>query len=86
MSYGVVPLISNQPGAELIVENEKNGFIFQHSYEDFEKTIMKAYNLDDLAYSEFSAAAKEKIIKDFSAEKYIEGIKKLYAQLNSLQG
>jgi len=85
MSYGVVPLVSMQPGSELIVENGKNGFIFQHTQEDFEKKMIGAYNLDDSRYSEFSKAAREKIVTDFSEEKYIKGIKELYTQLNLLR-
>lgn len=84
MSYGVIPLVSNQPGAELIVEHGKNGFIFQHTYEDFERNIMEAYNLEDDTYSKFSAAARDKIITDFSEKNYIRGIKELYTRLNSL--
>ncbi|MEO6705248.1 MAG: glycosyltransferase, partial [Ginsengibacter sp.] len=84
MSYGVVPLVSNQPGVELIVEHGRNGFIFQHKYKDFEKNLMDAYNLEDDRYSEFSAAAIDKIITDFSEENYIMGIKELYSRLNPL--
>lgn len=78
MSYGVVPLVSNQEGSSLIVEDGKNGFIFNHNKKDFETTVLKAARLTDEEYQRMSSAAAEKIKNEFSHEKYYESINHLY--------
>lgn len=78
MSCGVVPLISDMPGASMIVEDGKSGFIFTHTQQDFEIAMEKALHLTDEQRSQFSKAAKDKIAKDFSPQKYIEGLREMY--------
>jgi glycosyltransferase involved in cell wall biosynthesis len=78
MSYGVVPLISDMPGSSMIVEDGKSGFVFKHTRDDFEIAVERAHNLTDEQYSQFSKAAKDKILKDFSPQKYLEGLRELY--------
>lgn len=82
MSYGVVPLISNKAGSALIVENGIDGFICKHSKEDFEATMLKAFDLSDEEYNQMSTAAAEKMREKFSEEKYQEAIKELYHRLD----
>lgn len=78
MSSGVIPLISDQQGSELIVENGISGFIFPHTFAGLEEAMEKAINLNEHALIEMSKAAREKIISDFSEEKYFNGIKEMY--------
>jgi glycosyltransferase involved in cell wall biosynthesis len=85
MSYGVVPLVSKQAGSGLIVDDRKNGFIFQHDENSFQNTLMEAFNLDDSTYLKYSEEARKKIISDFSEEKYFKGISELYASLALLK-
>ena len=82
MTYGVVPLVSKQPGSELIVEDNKSGFVFDHSLEGFRAAVYKAMDLTDERYQKMSAAAKEKVANDFSADGYRKGITELYNKLN----
>lgn len=81
MSYGVVPLVSQQSGTDLIVENEINGLVFNHTEKEFTSTMLKALTLSDAEYSRLSNAAIEKIKNDFSEEKYISQIKLMYASI-----
>jgi glycosyltransferase involved in cell wall biosynthesis len=83
MSYGVVPLISDQLGSSLIVEDGRNGFIFSHTKAEFEKAMLKALNLMADVYQQMSNAAVEKIKKEFSEEKYSRAICELYNRLES---
>ena len=78
MSCGVVPLISDMPGASMIVEDGKSGFIFKHTQHDFEMAVEKALHLTNEQYSQFSKAAKDKILKDFSPQKYLKGLTDMY--------
>ena len=78
MSCGVVPLISDMPGASMIVEDGKSGFIFKHTQHDFEIVVGKACHLTNEQYSQFSKAAKDKILKDFSPQKYFERLREMY--------
>ncbi len=79
MSYGVVPLVSDQTGSSLIIDNGKNGFIFDHNKNHFEAAILKAFNLSDEEYNRLSVAAEEKIKNTFSEEKYKAAIKEMYS-------
>jgi glycosyltransferase involved in cell wall biosynthesis len=85
MSYGVVPLVSKVQGSELIVDEGKNGFIFQHDEESFIEAIMGAFNLDDETYLRYSKEARKKIASEFSEEKYFKGICELYSSLGVLK-
>ena len=78
MSYGVVPIVSEQPGSSLIIDNGKNGFIFNHNKNDFETAILKAFNLPDEEYNNLSTASSQKIKNEFSEEKYKVAIKEMY--------
>ena len=79
MSYGVVPIISDKPGSELIIDNGVNGFIFNHTKNDFESAMINALNVTDEEYYKLSNAAIKKIKTDFSPESYHNGIKELYS-------
>ncbi len=81
MSYGVIPLISAQQGSELIVENGVSGFIFPHTFEGFEEAMVRVLNLNAIALEEMSKAARQKMISEFSEEKYITSIHEMYQLL-----
>jgi glycosyltransferase involved in cell wall biosynthesis len=83
MSYGVVPLVSRQPGSDLIVDDGKNGFIFQHDKTSFENIILYASKLDEPTRAKYAEEARKKIVLNFSEEKYFEGIGELYARVDS---
>lgn len=80
MSYGVVPLVSDQKGTRLIVD-DSNGFVFEHTKTAFEAAMIKSFNISDEEYNRLSLAAIKRIKNEFSEEKYMEAIKKLYDRL-----
>ncbi|MEO7316266.1 MAG: glycosyltransferase [Ginsengibacter sp.] len=79
MSFGVIPLISDQQGSALIVENGISGFIFPHTFEGLEKAMERVLKMEEKDLEEISKAARQKIISDFSEEKYIIRIQDMYA-------
>lgn len=79
MSYGVVPLISRTPGAELIVDDKENGFLFDYDEQSFEVVMLEALSMDEETYHRYSLAAREKVVKEFSIEKFRANLEKLYA-------
>ncbi len=81
MSYGVVPLISRQPGSDLIVDDKLNGFIFEYTEEAMEATMNMALQLPQEAYKNLADQSRNKMKQEFSLEKYEAGLKKLYAKL-----
>lgn len=81
MSYGVVPLISRQPGSELIVDEGVNGFIFEYDQESFEEAMLKAFNLSNEEYIRMSLAAIERINVLFSSDNYCNELQKMYMKL-----
>lgn len=82
MSYGVVPLISLQPGSDLIVDDNLNGFIFEHTEGGMEEIMEKALKLSPEAYKILAIESRKKMQQEFSIVKYEEGLKKLYSLFN----
>ena len=70
MSYGVVPLISNVSGADEIVEDGVDGFIFEHTKEGFEKAIERAMALSDNEIKKMSMMAIDKVKRKFSCGRW----------------
>ena len=82
MSYGVVPLISKQAGSDLIVDDNLNGFIFEHSEGSMEAAMQKALELSQEAYENLSFQSRKKMQEEFSIEKYEVNLKKLYSLID----
>lgn len=83
MSYGVVPLVAKQSGAEMIVEDGVNGFVFDYNEASFEKAMRKALDTSDDKYINMSIAAQKKIRSHFSYNGYLNNLLKLYNQFNN---
>ncbi len=66
MSYGLIPIVSKVSGAELIVDDGVNGFLFDHSPKGLRKAMMKAMMLTASERVKMSEQAIIKIEKDFS--------------------
>ena len=79
MSYGVIPLISSQQGSELIVKNGLSGYVFPHTFAGLEEAMENALKMNEKALEKMSKAARQKMIADFSEEKYIGKIQELYS-------
>lgn len=78
MSYGVIPIISQQQGSELIVDNKFNGFIFEHSQKGFQSAMEQAMLLTEEERKKLSANAIKKVKEDFSETRYVASLQQLY--------
>lgn len=81
MAHGLVPLISNVKLSKSIIDNGINGFIFDHNYESFKKTMKNALALSEDEYLEMSNNAIKKVNDCFSisvwSKRYINFIKNI---------
>ena len=68
MANGLVPLISNVKLSKSIIDNGINGFIFDHNYESFKKTMKNALALSEDQYLEMSDNAVKKVNDYFSID------------------
>ncbi|MGB4400107.1 MAG: glycosyltransferase, partial [Daejeonella sp.] len=70
MSVGVVPVIVNSTGYELIVQDGINGLVSDYSRQGFEDVMVRAKNMDETDYARMSEAAMNHIKTSFSSETY----------------
>jgi glycosyltransferase involved in cell wall biosynthesis len=84
MSWGVVPLVSDVEGADLIVRDGVNGFRFPHTKEGFHAAVQSALTLAPERYAEMSAQAIATVRSEFSVHNYIERLAALYASVPGL--
>ncbi|MDB5203114.1 MAG: hypothetical protein JWQ27_2523 [Ferruginibacter sp.] len=78
MSYGLVPLISDTPGSALIVDDHVNGFLFEHTEAGFQQAMEEAVNMDEKTYLQYAQASREKVMREFSVDKYRDRLAELY--------
>jgi len=83
MSNGVVPIVSDSQGSELLIEDGVNGFVFPHSKEGLQQAMMKALKLSPEEYSILSKNATETIKKRFSEDYYEKELEILYKKIES---
>jgi len=70
MSYGVIPIVSNIKGTDLIIEDGVDGLLFEHTKEGFEEAIKRALSLSDTEVLHMSLKAKEKVKRKFSCDSW----------------
>ncbi len=70
MSYGVVPIISDVVGSELIVHDGANGYIFRNDIEGLMGAMLCAARVSSEDWMRLSAGAREKVARDFSLEQW----------------
>lgn len=69
MARNLVPMVQDAPGAELILDDRKEGFILQNDVSAWKKAMESA--MDDYSMRcEMGAAARKKVESDFSIEAY----------------
>lgn len=81
MSHGIVPLVSDVTGSNLIVNHLENGYVFEHSLDGFKKAIQWAKSLDKIQYAALSNNAIKKIKNDFSYNKWKDSYQKIILSL-----
>lgn len=77
MSYGLVPIVLESPGVELMVKHHVNGFICQ-DYKTFVQCLTQAYYLDENSYLQMSEYNKQIIRNEYSYDYLFSKIKYLY--------
>ncbi|MGX5659519.1 glycosyltransferase [Castellaniella ginsengisoli] len=70
MSYGVVPVISDVVGSELIVDEGADGYVFRNDIEGLMEAMLCAACDSSENWARLSAGAREKVARDFSLEKW----------------
>jgi glycosyltransferase involved in cell wall biosynthesis len=83
MSYGVVPVIVNSLGYELLVEDGVSGIVSEANKAAYEKAIFRAHFMPEDIYNRMSIATKQHIIQYFSAEVYRKKLNDLYNQIEN---
>lgn len=78
MAYGVVPIVSESNGTDLIVQDGVNGFICEHSSRGLESAMLRALNLDDCDWGLLSQQARETVLMKFSRSGWGEKVNTLY--------
>jgi len=83
MSEGVVPVIVNSTGCDLIVQDGISGIVSEFSKAGFETAMIKAINMDETEYTRMSEAAMNHIKIAFSSETYQTRLGELYKQIET---
>ncbi|MFM2385849.1 MAG: hypothetical protein RL660_606 [Bacteroidota bacterium] len=78
MSYGVVPIISNVSGADLIVTHDIDGWLADHNEESFCDALSRAYQTTESEWFKRSSKTIEKVKTHFSLDYYRVQLKELY--------
>jgi glycosyltransferase involved in cell wall biosynthesis len=81
MSYGVVPIITNAEGSDLVIDNRKNGFISAFTEESFKAVMIECSAINKTDYQRLSREAIEKTKSAFSPAYYENQLMKMYSEL-----
>lgn len=81
MGHGVVPIVTESPGAELIVDDGVDGFLSAKNPEDYKKSMEKAVQLTPQEYEIMSCNAIQKVANRFSIGKWKKNMVKLYKEI-----
>ncbi|MGB3423190.1 MAG: glycosyltransferase [Castellaniella sp.] len=81
MSYGVVPIVSDVVGADSIVQDGMDGYLFRNECDGLKEAMLRAAENSEEIWRRLSLMAREKVAQDFSLEtwnfKYINMINAL---------
>jgi glycosyltransferase involved in cell wall biosynthesis len=83
MSYGVIPIVNMSLGADLIVQNNVNGFIVE-TEEEALATMQKMVNLDSLELQRLSNNSTKTISENFSPTYLLNALQTLYTQIENI--
>jgi len=76
MSYGVVPVVGDGEGAELIVKSGENGLVVERSTEALAAALVSLLK-DDSTLEQFAVAARRTIAREFSIHAWGESMLKV---------
>lgn len=81
MALGKPLIVSNQGGLPELVEDGKNGYVYEDGAEALSECIEKMMNLSDEVYKNMTKYSLEKARTMFDADKYVIEIEKLYMKI-----
>ncbi|HEY9279257.1 MAG TPA: glycosyltransferase [Eoetvoesiella sp.] len=81
MAHGVVPIVTESPGIEMLITDGVNGFISKADETSFQQTMIKAYRLDQPAWQDMSQAAIGVIEEKFGLDLWSARMEKMYKEL-----
>lgn len=81
MAHGLVPIVTESPGVELIVNHGVDGFVTNATFESLQAAMLEAYSLSDAQYQEISRKAYLKIAHDFNIEMWSSRVRNLYSEV-----
>jgi glycosyltransferase involved in cell wall biosynthesis len=84
MSWGVVPIVTDAPGVELIVRDGVNGIVTPFSEEGYKQGLLRALALSEAAWTELSEAARATIAQEYSSDVWRTRMIDAYQQLGRL--
>jgi glycosyltransferase involved in cell wall biosynthesis len=81
MAAGVIPIISDVPGTELLVEDGASGLVVEHSAAGFQSGIERALAMTDTERQRLSAGAHAMIRDRYSVDAWCVALSAIYATL-----
>lgn len=83
MAMGKPLIVSNQGGLPEVVEDGKNGYVYQGGSDELAECIDKMMQLSTEEYTEMSQCSLKKAKKLFDADKYVVELEKLVEELSA---
>lgn len=81
MSMGVIPIITDSPGIELLITDGVNGFISEANPLSFQAKMIEAFSMQKNQLDRMSRAAHETIKENFNPEKWEDNVYRFYESL-----
>jgi glycosyltransferase involved in cell wall biosynthesis len=83
MSYGAVPIITQQPHTEEIVPSENFGLYCRFEKESLLDAMKRAASMSPDEFDQISANAQRHVFEKFGKDAWRQGLKKLYDEIRS---
>lgn len=81
MAHGLVPIVTEAPGVELIVQDGVNGIVTAFTAEAYRAGLERALALDDAELARLSAAARATVRERFSETAWTDAMRDVYARI-----
>jgi glycosyltransferase involved in cell wall biosynthesis len=81
MSWGVVPIVTDAPGVELIVRDGVNGIVTPFSEQGYKEGLLRALTLSEAAWTNLSEAARATVAEEYSPDIWRQRMIGAYRQI-----
>jgi glycosyltransferase involved in cell wall biosynthesis len=79
MALGLLVIASNQGGGSEIIDNGKDGFLFNPNISSLTKILITMYKTPDKRITEMTILAQKKVLKKYGLEEVLKKYKEVYA-------